>query len=188
SGVDGAGEGTVLLDNAAGIELLVDHLVDHGHRRIGLITGSLRETSGLDRLRAFHAAMRRHGLETPAAHLAGGRWTLENGREATRRILATHEQPTALISSSVELALGALQACRELGVAIPGALALATFDDAYFAELLDPPLTAVAYDPSDVGAQAAALLVDAIRDDAARRGRATSRAPLAPRRSCGCSQ
>jgi LacI family transcriptional regulator len=131
--------------------------------------------------------MRRHRLETPAAHVAGGRWTLENGREATRRILATAEPPTALISSSVELALGALQACREVGVDIPGALALATFDDAYFAELLDPPLTAVAYDPSHVGARAASLLVEAIRDDGARPRRVTIPVTLVTRRSCGCT-
>jgi LacI family transcriptional regulator len=139
-------------------------------------------------LQAFHAAMRRHGLETPAAHVAGGRWTLEKGRDATRRILATDEPPTALVSSSVELALGALQACRELEVAIPDALALATFDDAYFADLLDPPLTAVAYDPSDVGAQAASLLVEAIREDAAQPREVTIPVNLVARRSCGCTQ
>ena len=94
----------------------------------------------------------------------------------------------ALISSSVELALGALQACRELGIGIPDALALATFDDAYFAELLDPPLTAVAYDPSDVGAQAASLLVEAIRDEGARPRRVTIPVTLVTRRSCGCER
>ena len=188
SGLDGAGEGTVLLDNTAGIELLVEHLVAHGHGRIALLTGSLRETSGLERLRTFHAAMRRHDLETPDACVAGGRWTVENGRDATRRILSTAEPPTALISSSVELALGALQACRELGIGIPDALALATFDDAYFAELLDPPLTAVGYDPSDVGAQAASLLVEAIREDGAQPRRVTIPVTLLTRRSCGCAQ
>jgi LacI family transcriptional regulator len=188
SGVDGAGEGTVLLDNTTGIELLVEHLVGHGHRRIGLLTGSVRETSGLERLRTFHAAMRRHGLETPDAHVAGGRWTVENGHGAARRILSTPEPPTALIASSVELALGGLQACRELGIRIPDGLALATFDDAYFAELLDPPLTAVAYDPSDVGAQAASLLVEAIRDGGPEPRRVTVPVALVTRRSCGCGR
>jgi LacI family transcriptional regulator len=187
SGVDGAGAGTVLLDNTVGIELLVEHLVAHGHRRIGLLTGSLRETSGLERLRTFHAAMRRHGLETPAVYVAGDRWTQENGHDATRRILAAGEPPTALISSSVELALGALQACRELGVRIPDALALATFDDAYFAALLDPPLTAVAYDPFDVGEQAASLLIDAIGDGGSEPRRVTIPVALVTRRSCGCA-
>ena len=188
SGVDDTGDSTVLLDNGAGIDLLVDHLVAHGHRGIGLLTGSLRETSGSERLRTFHAAMRRHGLEAPDAHVGGGRWSLENGREAARRILTAAEPPTALISSSVELALGALQACRELGIEIPRALALATFDDAYFAELLDPPLTAVAYDSSDVGAEAASLLVDAIRDPAAEPRRITIPVTLVTRRSCGCAR
>jgi LacI family transcriptional regulator, galactose operon repressor len=188
SGVDGAGDGTVLLDNADGIELLVDHLVAHGHRRVGLLTGSVRETSGVERLRAFHTAMRRHGLETPDAHIAGGRWSVENGRGATRRILSTAGPPTAIISSSVELALGALQACRELAIRIPNELALATFDDAYFAELLDPPLTAVAYDPSDVGAHAASLLVEAIRDEGVQPRRVTIPVNLVTRRSCGCAR
>src|SRR5262249_42636903 len=127
-----------------------------------------------------------HGLDAPAAYVAGDRWTQENGHEATCRILATAEPPTALISSSVELALGALQACRELEVRIPEALALATFDDAYFAELLDPPLTAVAYDPFDVGEQAAALLIGAIRDGESAPRRATIPVALVTRRSCGC--
>jgi LacI family transcriptional regulator len=186
SGVEGAGAGTVLLDNTAGIELLVDHLVAHGHRRIGLLTGSLQETSGRDRLQTFHVSMRRRGLDVSAAQVAGERWTQENGHDATCRILASAEPPTALISSSVELALGALQACRELGVGIPDALALATFDDAYFAALLDPPLTAVSYDPFDVGAQAASLLIDAIRDGESETRRDTIPVALVTRRSCGC--
>jgi len=187
SGVEGAGAGTVLLDNTAGIDVLVDHLIDHGHRRIGLLTGSLRETSGSERLQAFHGAMRRHGLEVGDGHVAGDRWTQANGAEATRHVLASVAPPTALISSSVELALGALLACRELGVRIPDDLALATFDDAYFAELLDPPLTTVAYDPSDVGEQAATLLIDAIRDGDSAPRLVTIPVALVVRRSCGCA-
>jgi LacI family transcriptional regulator len=187
SAVDGAGEGSVLLDNATGIELLVDHLLEHDHRRIGLLAGSIRETSGIERVRAFHSAARRNDLEVRADHVAGERWSLENGHDATRRILATDTPPTAIVSSSVELALGALLACRELGVRIPDELALATFDDAYFAELLDPPLTAVAYDPSDVGSAAASLLVEAIRDADPKPRDVTIPVALVTRRSCGCA-
>ena len=69
-------------------------------------------------------------------------------------LAAEHDHAASHIE--VDVALGDLR--------IPEDLALATFDDAYFAELLAPPLTAVAYDPSDVGEQAAALLIEAIRD------------------------
>jgi LacI family transcriptional regulator len=186
SAIDGSGTGTVLLDNAAGIGLLVDHLLAHGHRRLGLLVGSRRETSGQERVDAFHAALRRHGLHADPDHVGGGRWSQEDGRAATLRILAADPRPSALVASSVELALGALLACRELGVRIPGELALATFDDAYFAELLDPPLTAVAYDPSEVGSRAAALLVDAIRNGEPEPAAVTVPVTLVTRRSCGC--
>jgi LacI family transcriptional regulator len=184
--IAGRGAGSVLLDNGPGIDLLVDHLVEHGHTRIGLLTGSLRETSGAERRDAFHDAMRRHGLPVRRGHVAGERWSAEEGLVATRAILGASRPPTALVSSSVELALGALAAARELGVGIPDDLALATFDDAYFAELLDPPLTAVAYDPADVGRRAAALLVAAMSDGDGRRRDERVAVELVRRRSCGC--
>jgi LacI family transcriptional regulator len=187
SAVGEAGDGTVLLDNTAGIDLLVDHLLAHGHRRVGLLAGSMQETSGRERVDAFRAALRRRGLQTRDHHVGGERWTQEDGYAATRRMLAG-DAPSALISSSVELALGALLACRDLRVRIPEELALATFDDAYFAELLDPPLTAVAYDPSEVGRRAATLLVEAIRDGGSEPGSITVPVTLVTRRSCGCNE
>jgi DNA-binding LacI/PurR family transcriptional regulator len=116
----------------------------------------------------------------------GERWSRDDAVVSTRRILAAGPRPTALVSSSVELALGALLACRELGLTIPGDVALATFDDAYFAELLDPPLTAVAYDPSNVGRHAAELLVEAMQDEESPRRNVTIPVTLIARRSCGC--
>jgi len=182
----GRGAGSVLLDNRGGIELLVEHLVGHGHRRIGLLTGSLRETSGRERRDAFLASMRRLGLPVRREHVAGGQWSAEHGAAATRAVLGASPRPTALVSSSVELALGTLAAAHELGVRIPDDLALATFDDAYFAQLLDPPLTAVAYDPVEVGRRAATVLVGAMRDGDERRDERVT-VELVRRRSCGCA-
>jgi LacI family transcriptional regulator len=185
--VPGAGEGNVLLDNAHGTERLVDHLVEHGHRRIALLTGSLAETSGQERLDAFRAAMARHGLDVPEAFLRGGRWSSEAGREATLELLAGDLRPTAIVASSVELALGCMFACRERGVRIPDDLALATFDDAYFAELLDPALTAVAYDPMEVGRAAAELLVETMQEAGVDLHELTVPVALVIRGSCGCT-
>lgn len=185
--VPGAGEGSVNLDNADGVERLVDHLVDHGHRRIALLTGSLVETSGHERLDAFLAAMARRGLDVPHTYLRGGRWSSEAGREATLELLAANPPVTAIVASSVELALGCMFACRERGARIPEDLALATFDDAYFAELLQPPLTAVAYDPMEVGSAAAALLVRAMQDEDSYRHELKVSVTLVARTSCGCT-
>jgi DNA-binding LacI/PurR family transcriptional regulator len=91
------------------------------------------------------------------------------------------------VASSVELALGCMFACRERGLSIPHDLALVSFDDSYFAELLDPPLTAVGYDPVQVGRTAATLLVDAMRDEPGDRQDLTVPVSLVKRRSCGCT-
>jgi DNA-binding LacI/PurR family transcriptional regulator len=187
--IPGEGEGTVLLDNQDGIALLVDHLVQHGHRRIALLAGSREETSGSERAEAFADAMRRHGLPCTDDDIVGEQWLDAAGRVASLQLLARHDPPTALVASSVELALGALAACRELGRRIPDDVALVTFDDAYFNELLEPPLTAIAYDPAEVGRRAAALLVEAMRDEGDQHEprHVTIPVRLVARRSCGCT-
>ena len=179
--VDGADAGAVTLENAAGIDLLVEHLREHGHTRIALLAGSQQETSGVERLNAFVAATH------PAPELIRVcPWTVEAGDEATRELLALDPRPTAIVASSAELGLGCLAACRELGVKLPEELALATFDDPYFGAFLEPSLTAVGYDPAEVGRAAAALLVDAMRDEDADRREVRVPVTLIRRRSCGC--
>ena len=177
------------LDNTLGIDLLVEHLVGHGHRRIGLLVGSVRETSGWERREAFVAAMQRYGLdggpELDRAASGGRARTVTSRRSRYSRPSRGRRHSSRRASSS---ALGALLACRELGLRIPEDVALATFDDAYFAELLDPPLTAVAYDPSDVGRRAAELLVAAIGDGDRPRQDITVPVNLVTRRSCGCPE
>ncbi len=185
--LQGAGDGSVLLDNGDGIDRLVDHLAGHGHTRIGLLAGSLEESSGSQRLDAFHAAMARHGHAVPEGYVRGDRWSTAAGCKAALQLLDADPRPTALVASSVELALGAMFACRERGLSIPGDLALATFDDAYFAELLEPPLTAVGYDPMEVGRIAATLLVEAMGETSGGRRDLTVPVTLVARRSCGCA-
>jgi DNA-binding LacI/PurR family transcriptional regulator len=184
--LDGAGAGSVSLDNEAGIAHLVEHLVEHGHERIALLAGSQQETSGSERRQAFRTAMRRHGLRVRAGYERSSPWSVENGRLDALVVLSATPRPTAIVASSVELALGCIAACRELDVRIPDDLALVAFDDAYFAGLLDPPLTSIAYDPEEVGRAAADLLVSAMRATGNGRRELIVPVHLVRRRSCGC--
>jgi LacI family transcriptional regulator, galactose operon repressor len=90
-----------------------------------------------------------------------------------------------VLACSAELALGFMSAAAARGVRIPDDVALAAFDDPYFGDLLEPSLTAVGYDPRDVGARAAELLVGSMRTE---RPAEHVRIPvtLVRRRSCGC--
>jgi LacI family transcriptional regulator len=184
--LDGAGAGSVTLENAAGIEVLVEHLRGHGHSRIALIAGSQQETSGRERLEAFVAAARRTGADSSRELVRPGPWTQSAGVEATHALLELDPRPTAVLASSAELALGCLSACRERGVPLPGEIALVSFDDPYFGALLEPSLTAVGYDPMDVGRAAASLLVGAMRNEDTERREVRVPVTLVRRRSCGC--
>jgi LacI family transcriptional regulator len=182
-----AGAGSVALDNEPGTRLLVDHLVEHGHGRIAILAGSLAETSGIERLRAFRKAVRRHGLPAREGYERHCRWSLESARAGTHELLDLALPPTAVVASSAELALGCLHACRERGLSLPGDLALVCFDDPYFGDLLEPPLTAIGYDPREVGRAAAELLVEAMQDGERAHRAVTVPVELVIRRSCGCA-
>jgi LacI family transcriptional regulator len=183
--VEGTGQGAVTLDNEGGIALLVDHLVEHGHERIALLAGSQRESAGAARLHAFTAAMAAHGMSPDDRHVKVCAWEIADGRRAALELLADPEPATAVLASSAELALGFMSAAATRGIRVPEDVALVAFDDPYFGDLLEPSLTAVAYDPRLIGATAADLLVGAMRYETKAR---EVRVPvtLVRRRSCGC--
>jgi LacI family transcriptional regulator len=185
--IEGSGDGAVTLDDERGISLLVEHLVEHGHRRIGLLAGSQRESAGRARLEAFAAAAAAHGLEPEDRDVKVCSWAISDGRRAGLELLAESEPVTAVLASSAELALGFMSAASASGARIPDDVALVAFDDPYFGDLLEPPLTAIAYDAAEVGRAAATLLVDAIRDGAQPFRQVTVPVRLVRRRSCGCA-
>jgi LacI family transcriptional regulator len=183
----GAGVGNVALENGSGVETLVDHVVEHGHRRIAFLGGPSDRTSGLERLEGYRAAMARHGLPTPAALVRECDWTIASGFEQAGILLALERRPTALVTASGELALGALAAARRERITIPRDLALVCFDDLYFAPLLEPSLTAIAYDARSIGSAGARLLMAAAEQERPTWSEVRIDVSLVCRRSCGCA-
>lgn len=183
----GAGVGNVALENGPGVEMLVDHIVEHEHSRIAFLGGPSDRTSGLERLEGYRTAMARHGLRIPAELVRECEWTIASGFEEAAALLALEPRPTALVTASGELALGALAAARRERIAIPNDLALACFDDLYFAPLLEPSLTAIAYDARSIGSAGARLLMAAAEQQRATWSEVRIDVGLVCRRSCGCA-
>ena len=161
----GAGAGNVALENGRGVELLVEHLAEHGHERIAFLGGPEDRTSGHERYEGFVAGMdgprARRSIER-SSRSASGRSRADTSRRS--QLLDATPRPTALVTASGELALGALAAARRQRIRIPEDLALAAFDDLYFAPLLEPSLTAIAYDATAIGREAARLLLGVVGD------------------------
>jgi LacI family transcriptional regulator len=188
--VPSAGVANVARANAAGIELLVEHLADHGHTRIAYIGGPPTFTSGLERLAGFEQAALLSSLDRRAAYMQLGDavWSAQSGADAMRRLISLDQPPTAVVTSGDTLLLGAMSACRAAGLRLPEDMALVSFDDPSFGDLLDPPVTALTRNDAEIGRLSAALLLAALEDGPS--GRPTEvrlEAELVIRRSCGCS-
>ena len=179
------------LANAQGMDLLVGHLVEHGHRRIGYVGGPPLFTSGTERLEGFRHAAGVHGADLSPVYveIADTTWSPASGAAATERLLALAEPPTAIVASGDTLALGVMSACRDAGLKVPDDMALVCFDDPVFGGLLDPPVTALRRGDLELGRAAAALLLAALGTGRVE-GDTEVRIPveLVVRRSCGCSQ
>lgn len=182
----GAGAGNVVLENERGMRLLVDHIATHGHTRIGFLGGPTDRTSGSERLKGFLEAIEANGLTARPEDIRECEWTIASGYEHAAELLAGEPRPTALITASGELGIGALVAARRARVAIPRDLALACFDDLYFAPLLEPSLTTISYDARAIGRDGAELLLAAVEDQEAPWSEARIDVALVRRRSCGC--
>jgi DNA-binding LacI/PurR family transcriptional regulator len=183
----GAGVGSVTVQNAEGMRILVDHLVEHGHRRIALLAGAQTETSGIERLHGFELALEQQGLGFQEEYVRHCDWTQECGRLQTLELLRLREPPTAVVGASDDLALGALAACRAQGLALPADLAIVSFDDPYFGALLEPALTSLTSRPREIGRLAALVLVGVLAGKLHDRRDIRLPVSLVRRVSCGCA-
>lgn len=157
SGTSGAD--TVLLDNAAGAKLAVEHLLELGHRHIALISGPANLTTGAERLSGYQSAMKSSGLESET-HVEFGDFRENSGYLATQRLLSSNKPLTALVVANNEMMAGALSALREGGLGIPTDVSLVAFDDVRWARYVQPALTVVAQPVTSMGEAAARLMLE----------------------------
>ena len=185
----GFGVGNVARANRDGMAILVSHLAEHGHERIGFVGAPPVLTSGLERLEGFHASVASADLTVRPEYVRLGdqAWSPASGERAMRELLDLDEPPTAIVTASDTLAFGAIEAIRARSRRIPDDIALVSFDDPLFGDLLDPPVTALARNERELGELAASLLLHALQTGA-RAAPAEVRLPveLIVRRSCGC--
>ena len=116
-------------ETAAGARMAAEELVSLGHRRIAAIFGPAHTSTGRDREQGFQAALADAGVPLPAKRVRRGPFAYETGRRALHELLTGTAQPTAIFCGNDVIAIGALNAAREAGVAVPGELAVIGFDD-----------------------------------------------------------
>ncbi|MFI1097234.1 LacI family DNA-binding transcriptional regulator [Streptomyces sp. NPDC020917] len=119
------------------------HLIERGHRRIGIITGPEDMMCSLARLDGFRSAMATAGLEVDPAHIAYGDFHVEGGFEQALAMLRRTDRPTAVFAGSDLQAIGVLEAASSLGLRTPEDLSVVGYDDVAVAKWSRPALTTV---------------------------------------------
>jgi len=156
----------VVNDDASGIRQAIDHLSGLGHRQIGLLSGPLDVSTGRTRRAAFEDAMREAGLDAGAVQDCAA-YAITEGRRACDALLDTRPELTALVTANDLLALGAYEALEARGLSCPGDVSVTGFNDMPLVGRLSPPLTTIHVALYEMGAQAAAILLERISDPAA---------------------
>jgi DNA-binding LacI/PurR family transcriptional regulator len=149
---------TVHADDYGGAVEATRHLLDLGHRRIGLISSIWRPFAIEERERGMRDALSTVGLDLDPSLVALGDFSIESGERAGRALLGADAAPTAIFALNDRMALGLIRAASSLGLRVPDDLSVIGFDDISLATLLTPALTTVSQPGFALGTAAASAL------------------------------
>jgi LacI family transcriptional regulator len=149
---------TVHAEDERGAALATKHLIDRGHRRIAMIQGP--QGAGAHRNLGYLNELDAAGISPDPELVLAGEWTRTGGHDAAMQLLSLNEPPTAIFCANDLMALGALDACRELGKQVPRDVAIVGFDDIDAARMVSPALTTVSNPAYETGLLAGVLLLE----------------------------
>ena len=173
--------------------LATEHLIGHGHRRIGIVAGPLRRRVVRSRLRGYEDTLRDSGPEPEEDLVVEADWTAGSAASATRLLLERERALTAVFVHSDAMAIGVLSALAAAGrrvpadVAVTVAVTVVGCDDMPFAEYLTPALTSVHVPFAETGQQAVQLLLRRIQEEDVPTEPMLLPVALVVRDSCGAS-
>lgn len=182
--IDDLSVDSVLIENSEGARLAVEHLIEHGHKRIACIS----EASGLFTLRkreeGYQKAMMDHDFRVQIVTDC----TADRAHDVVRRLMQSKTPPTAIVTTNGPATRNLLHCLLTLRIKIPEQLAIIGFDDFEFADILEPSLTVVSQPVSELGKIAALHLFEQLKEGRSQHAGRVTRLPvqLVIRGSCGC--
>lgn len=151
------------IDNRDAAARMTQHLIDLGHRRIGMIVGPFSRTARVKhRLEGYRDALEKAGIAFDPDIVMERRPDLLEGREAMDMLMGMENRPTAVFAASDLFAIGALKAAKQRGMLVPDDVSIAGFDDMNFGAYQDPPITTVRVDAFRIGKLAAQIAVEPV--------------------------
>ncbi len=178
-------------DNEEGAYQLTRHLIEtHGIKKIAILSGPLTLSTSRERIQGYQRALREFNIAIPKNYTVIGTYKEDFGYRATLEFLKKEgSKIEAIFAGNNFIAVGVIRAARDVGIRVPGDLALVTFDDFEFASSLFPFLTAAKQPAYTMGSLACEFLLQRIRGERIKERREVVLKPeILIRRSCGCQQ
>lgn len=150
----------VVIDNAQSAYMATRHLIEQGCRRIAHFAGAPHRNEYKNRRMGYEQALREHGLPVdPDLIVQTNYLSAEEGYAATRRLLSLPNPPDGLFSANDTSAVSAIQCAKEMGVAIPGQLAVIGFNNDPVCTIIEPQLSSVTHPAYEMGLLATSQLL-----------------------------
>lgn len=174
------------VENVKGAQMVVDHLIEHGYKKIMCVAVNSHLSTIKERIAGYKESMRRAKLPCPKELRPADSAATQL---ALAELFSSRSRPEALFTTNNAATIWVIEALRELKVEMSKDVALAGFDDVPFFSLITPPVTAVSQPGSDLGSISARLLLQRINGEfTASRMRTTLPVTLTIRESCGCKK
>jgi LacI family transcriptional regulator len=145
--------------HAAGAKQATEHLLSLGHRRIGAIAGNEGWYATEERLLGFRAALAGAGILPDPALIHYSNFQVPEGERVAEELLSQPNRPTAIFGFNDNVAIGALNAARKLGLRVPEDLSIVGFDDTLMSRVVTPKLTTIRQPLAELGRTGVSLLM-----------------------------
>ena len=170
--IEGLGVDHVGIGNVESARVATDHLLQQGHRRIGLISGPLTTSTGRERAEGYRAALADYDVPVAPELVQGVSFRGDAGSDAVGMLLNLPEPPTALVVANTAQVRNALRRLRDAGTSIPDELSIIVFDDNPWTEVMTPPLSVVRPPVDMLAVHALEIVLSRLRGTATQEPRA----------------
>lgn len=156
----------VVTDDFQGAKRITQHLISRGKKKIAYLGGPLSLSVCRDRYLGLESAMEDAGLTIAPEHvIETDEFTFENAKNGIYQLWSSKQKPDAVFCFADVLAIGAMDACKELGINVPQQLAIAGFGNDDTGQFITPTLTTMAQPSFEMGQLAAKLILQEIKSE-----------------------
>ena len=164
------------IDNHEAAQVVVRHLIDLGHCRIGHAVGPTDNVEAVSRLAGYRSAHGEAGITVDESIVWQGAFSFDAGVRVAHQFLTHRDRPTAMFTANDEMAMGFIRTVKDAGLHVPADVSVVGFDDIEFARYFDPALTTMHQPRAELGRLAAESILA--------RMAGTSHGPLRTRLKC----